>query len=88
MRAFDPFPGATAMLGDDLLKCWRAVLASGDGVPGTVLAVDETGVTVACGAGALRLTELQRAGGKRLSAAQFLKGKALVAGSVFEPLRR
>ena len=88
MRAFDPFPGATAMLSDDLFKCWRAVLAPGDGVPGTVLAADDTGVTVACGAGALRLTELQRAGGKRLSAAQFLKGKALVAGSVFEPIRR
>ena len=88
MRAFDPFPGATAMLGDDLLKCWRATLASGDGVPGRVLSADDTGVTVACGAGALRLTELQRAGGKRLSAAQFLKGKTLVAGSVFEPIRR
>ena len=88
MRAFDPFPGATAMLGDDLLKCWRAVVVSGDGVPGTVLAADDTGVTVACGVGALRLTELQRAGGKRLSAAHFLKGKALVAGSVFEAVCR
>lgn len=88
MRAFDPFPGATALLGDDLLKCWRADLAAGDGVPGTVLAADDTGVTVACGAGALRLTELQRAGGKRLSAAQFLKGRTVVVGSVFEPIRR
>jgi methionyl-tRNA formyltransferase len=52
-------------------------------VPGQVLGVDDTGITVACGEGALKLTELQRPSGKRLAAAPFLHGKALAVGMVF-----
>jgi methionyl-tRNA formyltransferase len=85
LRAFDPFPGATGSLGGDLIKCWRATVVDGLGPPGEVLAVGEDGITVACGDGALQLTELQRPGGKRLRAAQFLQGRALVAGMVFAP---
>ncbi len=84
LRAFDPFPGATAMVGGDTIKVWRGVVVDGRGRPGEVLGVDDAGVTVACGDQALRLTELQRAGGKRMSAAAFLQGKPLVAGMVFE----
>lgn len=88
LRAFDPFPGATGTLAGDTIKCWRGGIVPGAGAPGELLAVDDEGITVACGDGALRLTELQRAGGKRLSAAQFLHGKAMNVGMVFAPLTR
>jgi methionyl-tRNA formyltransferase len=84
LRAFDPFPGATAVLAGDTVKCWRGVVAPGAGAPGDILAVDGDGITVACGDGALRLTELQRAGGKRLAAAAFLQGQAITPGMRFE----
>ncbi len=66
-----------------MLKLWKCEKATGAGEPGTILAVGDDGVTVACGQGALRFTELQRAGGKRLPAAQFLRGFPLVAGQRF-----
>ncbi len=86
LRAFDPFPGATATLGADVIKCWRGVAEPGAGAAGEVLAVDDAGVTVACGEGALRLTELQRAGGKRLPAPQFLQGRPVEVGMIFSPV--
>ncbi len=90
MRAFDPFPGATSTVQGESVKLWSAqcVMAPGvaqDGVPaGTVLAAGDQGVLVACGIGALRLKTLQRAGGKRLAAADFLRGFPLVPGQRFE----
>ena len=74
VRAFNPFPGALATLGQLSVKVWRASAEAGEGSPGTILAGDRAGILVACGEGALRLTELQKAGGKRLSAAQLLAG--------------
>lgn len=81
IRAFDPFPGATARHGNDVIKLWRAKAAAGHGAPGTVLRADAQGVLVACGVGAIDVTELQRAGGKRLPAAAFLAGMPLAVGS-------
>ena len=81
LRAFDPFPGAATTLGELVLKCWRAVATPGQGEPGRVLAVDDAGITVACGKGALRLTDLQRPGGKRLRAGQFLQGTPVEVGA-------
>jgi methionyl-tRNA formyltransferase len=83
MRAFDPFPGASTGFGDLTLKCWRAELSAGNAPPGQVLAVDDAGITVACGDGALRLTELQRPGGKRMTARQFLQGTHVEVGVSF-----
>ena len=84
IRAFDPAPGATGRLGEDVLKLWRARPADGAGAPGTVLAVSDDGVTVACGDGrSVELTELQRPGGKRLPAKQFLPGHPVAVGQVF-----
>jgi methionyl-tRNA formyltransferase len=83
IRAFDPFPGASAALGEHLVKCWRARLAAGQGAPGEVLSVSDEGITVACGDGALCLTELQRPGGKRLPARAFLQGLPVVPGERF-----
>lgn len=87
VRAFNPFPGAAARLGGNPLKVWRAEADDGQRAPaepGTVIAADKTGIVVACGQGALRLTELQKAGGKRLPVAQFLGGSPLAAGTRFD----
>jgi methionyl-tRNA formyltransferase len=85
IRAFDPFPGASTHLGETAIKLWRAELESAAPLPdapcGQILRADESGVTVACGSRtALRLTELQRPGAKRLPAREFLRGFALQAG--------
>jgi methionyl-tRNA formyltransferase len=83
IRAFDPFPGAVSRLGDDALKIWHAEVITESGEAGVVLSVDKGGIVVACGTGALRLSELQKAGGKRLPAKQFLAGSAVLPGSRF-----
>lgn len=84
LRAFDPFPGGQAQLEGETLKVWAAEVCEGQGLPGTVLAVGDAGVTVACGEQALRLTELQRAGGKRLPAKAFLQARPIAAGARFD----
>ena len=74
MRAFDPFPGATTTIAGGTVKCWRArIVPTHQGAPGTVLAASGDGIRVACGGGALDLVELQRAGGRRVGAAEFLQ---------------
>ena len=84
LRAFNPFPGAYSSLRGEPLKVWRATVAPGSPAPpGTILRADAQGIVVACGNGALRATELQRAGGKRLAAAEFLHGLSLAAGERF-----
>ena len=83
VRAFDPFPGTVARIEGQTLKVWRAEPAPGAGEPGTVLAANADGILVACGEGALRLVELQKSGGKRLQAADFLHGFALKPGQRF-----
>ena len=84
IRAFDPFPGASTTLGDAAITLWRSeinsCLRAPDARCGQILAINDAGITVACGDGALRLTELQRPGGKRLPAREFLRGFALAPG--------
>jgi len=86
IRAFDPFPGMTVPLattsGVETLKLWQAVAEAAvqTAEPGTVLSADASGVRVACGEGQLCLTQLQRPGGKRLSASDFLRGCPLQPG--------
>jgi methionyl-tRNA formyltransferase len=77
IRAFNPFPGAHAEVNGVTIKFWgaEALAAASDVLPGQVLAADaQHGILVACKEGTLRLTELQKPGGKRLPAAEFLKG--------------
>lgn len=81
VRAFDPAPGASTTLAGAPVKVWRARPAQGVGAPGEVLRADASGVLVACGEGALELTELQRAGGRRLVAAEFLRGRPVAPGT-------
>ncbi len=71
IRAFNPFPVAHTTLDGGGIKLWSAQLSTAAGQPGEIVGRDKQGLLVACGEGALRLTELQRAGGKRLRAAQF-----------------
>ena len=87
VRAFDPFPGAATTLGADAIKVWSCEIDSCsrtlDAACGQILSIDADGIGVACGAGSLlRLTVLQRAGGKRLPAADFLRGFPLAPGMV------
>ena len=77
LRAFDPFPGAVVTLAGEPVKAWHGVAEAGTGRPGQVLAVDTGGIVVACGEGALRLTELQKPGGRRVGVADFLNGSKL-----------
>ena len=84
VRAFNPLPGASSSIRNVGLKIWRARTVAAQGAPGTILEAGPAGVVVACGSGALKLEELQRAGGKRLAAAQFLAGFALTQGERLE----
>ena len=86
VRAFDPFPVALAKMGETLIKIWRAepMENSTTAAPGTIIGIGPAGIDVACGAGCLRLAELQRAGGKRLPAREFLAGFPLAAAQRFE----
>ena len=89
IRAFDPFPGASSVLGGEALKLWSAQAVSGpaDGQEsaGVITAVSPAAVDVRCGGGLLRVTQLQRAGGKRLAVADFLPGFHMKPGMTFVP---
>ena len=88
VRAFDPAPGAFTQRSDEIAKLWaaEAVPASAPrGIPGEVLAVEGGSIVVACGEGVLRITELQPAGGRRMSAAAYVAGRRLAVGARFEP---
>ena len=82
VRAFRPAPGAFALLDGEPVKIWRARVVGGTGEPGTVQDANEE-VVIACGEGALAVSELQRAGGRRLSAREFLRGHRLSVGARF-----
>jgi methionyl-tRNA formyltransferase len=84
VRALNPAPGAFATLQGATIKIWAAEPTEGIGPAGEILSADGNGLLVACGRGALRVRELQRAGGRRLSAASFLDGHPVAAGATFE----
>jgi methionyl-tRNA formyltransferase len=84
IRAYNPVPGARTVFNAQTFKIWQAMLETGyEGQPGEVLESDEHGIVVACGEQALRLLELQSAGGKRLSVAAFITGHAVRRGRFF-----
>ena len=84
IRAFNPFPGAQAQFGGQTVKLWRATPVEGSGEKGQILQVDRNRIVVACGSGALAVSELQKAGGKRLAVREFLAGHPLKAGDRFD----
>ena len=83
-RAFTPWPGAFTFVDaggkPQLLKIWKMDPVEKNGKPGVILSADKTGIVVGCGQGAMRVQELQREGGKRLTAEQFLAGTPLKSG--------
>ena len=84
-RAYDPWPVARTRLGGDEVLIWRAAIedpGSSGHAPGTIVSVKPNPV-VQCGAGRLRLIEVQAAGRKRIPAADFLRGKRVEAGARF-----
>ena len=82
IRGLNPWPIALTTLSGERLKVFAAEKAAGNGEPGTVLEADpKKGLTVACGEGALKLTEIQLVGGKRMKATDFLRGHAIEVGT-------
>ena len=85
LRALDPAPGAASAIGGETVKLWRARAVPGRGEPGEILEAGPQGITVACGTDALLITELQRPGGRRASAAAFLAAcRAAAPGARFD----
>lgn len=82
VRAFRPAPGAFGLLDGEPIKIWRAEVVSARGAPGTILETQKH-LVIACGEQALAVSELQRAGGRRLSAAEFVRGYRLAPGARF-----
>jgi methionyl-tRNA formyltransferase len=84
IRAFNPFPGASTTVGGESLKIWKARAGALEGArPGQIIDVSDGRLIVCCGTGSLSIIELQRAGGKRLSTGEFLRGAALPPGAQF-----
>ena len=85
VRAFNPAPGAWTGWNGQALKVWNAQVVEGApaAAPGQIVAVGPEGIDVACADGSLRLLTLQRAGGRRLSAAEFMRGHGLRPGMAF-----
>jgi methionyl-tRNA formyltransferase len=84
VRAFNPSPGAVARLRGIDVKIWRCTVLSDRGNPGEILKADARGILVACGEGAILADALQRPGGKRLTADEFLRGFQLARGERFD----
>ncbi len=80
VRAFDPFPGTSFECAGETLKCWRATATNDRGDPGTVLSADPRGLLVACGEGALLMQAVQRPGGRRMPAGDWLRAHPLAIG--------
>ncbi len=82
IRGLNPWPIALTTLSGERLKVFAAEKAAGNGEPGAVLEADpKKGLTVACGEGALKLTEIQLVGGKRMKATDFLRGHVIEVGT-------
>ena len=77
VRAFNPFPVCFSELNGERVKIWQATASqqTNDSSPGTVIASDPAGISVACGRGTLVVTHLQLPGGKALNAAQILNAR-------------
>ena len=83
LRAFTPWPGAFTFLENSLLRIWKAETVERSGHAGEILWADKNGIVIACGKNALRILELQREGGRRMSVQEFLAGHLLKAGDRF-----
>jgi len=78
VRAFDPWPVAEGEIAGERVRVWaaHAIESEANAAPGTVLAANRDGIDIACGGGTLRITSVQRAGGKRIGVADYLNARA------------
>lgn len=83
VRALNPTPGAEARLGEDVLKIWESRPAEGDATPGSVIEASPARLVIACGEGALQALQVQRPGGRRMGAGDFVRGRLLTADTHF-----
>jgi len=90
IRAFNPFPGVSSLLNGEVVKLQDAHISGATGAyeigVGAIFNVQNEGIDVMTGDGALRITRLQKAGGKSLLVADFLRGFDVQAGMAFGPL--
>jgi methionyl-tRNA formyltransferase len=85
VRTFNPSPGAYTYFQGNMIKIWHAQLVAGEiGRPGEIMATGRDGITVACGTGLLQIETIQKAGGKKLNAENFLAGHVIRPGDFFE----
>lgn len=89
VRAFNPWPGAHTLMDGNILKIWRTRIGTDtDGLnhrpPGEIAAIDSNGITVRCGEGVIILEVVQKSGGKKMNAAEFVAGHPLYPGDFFE----
>ncbi|QDL53055.1 methionyl-tRNA formyltransferase [Rhodoferax aquaticus] len=87
VRAFNPFPGASAHIRGETIKLWHAyadAASPGAALPGTIVAIAPSSIAVAAINSIVHITELQRPGGKRLTVAEFLRGFELQVGMRFD----
>ncbi len=86
IRAFNPHPGAFTSLRGNIIKLWQSHIVNRSDAyqAGEIIAVDHHGIVVACGQNALSISVLQKSGGKRLTAEQFLAGHPLRPGEYFQ----
>ena len=80
IRAMNPEPFAYCEQSGVVLNILRATAVDGDGVIGEVISADKKGIVVKCGTGAIRIEELQPAGGKAMKAADYVNGRKIKAG--------
>lgn len=82
VRAFDPWPVAEGEIAGETLRIWaaHAVDQTHDATPGSVIAAGREGIDIACGKNILRITAVQRAGGKRITATDYLNARPELRG--------
>jgi methionyl-tRNA formyltransferase len=87
LKAFTPWPGGFTFHQSEarpqMLKIWKAKVTMESGSAGVIKSADKNGITVGCARDALNILELQREGGRRMTAEQFLTGYPLKAGDIF-----
>jgi methionyl-tRNA formyltransferase len=84
VRAFDPWPVAETRIGQDRVRVWaaRAISQSTLSAPGTVIAASAAGIDIACAEGVLRISEIQRDGGRRMPVGDWLNARPALAESL------
>jgi methionyl-tRNA formyltransferase len=83
VRAMNPAPGASCSIRGVDLKLWACIVSDRTGSPGEVLDASAEGLLISCGQSSVLATEIQRAGGRRLGAREFLRGFPVSAGERF-----